>query len=156
MKYRCKICGYIFDEEKEGKKFSELKEDYTCPMCFVGKMMFAPYEEEPEEVKKSKRIFEHAVLFDEKNLGVAKDDSVCIDCGICKSTCLERCGLNFGEDTSKCLTCGQCIMTCPTGALKPKSEVEKILQAKKEGKILIGYTSPAIRVSIGESFGSCP
>ncbi len=157
MKYRCKICGYIYDEEKEEKKFSELNKEYTCPMCFVGKSMFVPYEnKESEEVKKSKRIFEHAVLFDEKNLGVAKDDSVCIDCGICKTTCLERCGLNFGEDTSKCLTCGQCIITCPTKALKPKSEVENILKAKEDGKILICYTSPAIRVSIGESFGYEP
>ena len=28
--YRCSICGAIFDEEKEGKSFSELKE---CPVC---------------------------------------------------------------------------------------------------------------------------
>lgn len=29
-KYRCSVCGYVFDEEKEGKKLSELKE---CPVC---------------------------------------------------------------------------------------------------------------------------
>lgn len=28
--YKCSICGFIFDEEKEGKSFSELKE---CPVC---------------------------------------------------------------------------------------------------------------------------
>lgn len=28
--YKCSVCGYEFDEEKEGKKFSELKE---CPVC---------------------------------------------------------------------------------------------------------------------------
>lgn len=28
--YRCLICGTIFDEAKEGKKFSELRE---CPVC---------------------------------------------------------------------------------------------------------------------------
>ena len=154
MKYRCKICGYIFDEEKEKKKWAEVLDSFVCPMCFVGKAMFTEYKnEETQQTKESKRIFEHAVLFDEKNLGVAKDDAICIDCGICKSTCLERCGLNFGEDTEKCLTCGQCIITCPTGALKPKNEVEKVLEAKKEGKILICYTSPAIRVSIGDAFG---
>src|SRR5574344_471502 len=30
MIYQCGVCGYIYDEEKEGKLFSELKE---CPIC---------------------------------------------------------------------------------------------------------------------------
>lgn len=29
-KYLCPVCGYIFDEEAEGKPFSELTE---CPVC---------------------------------------------------------------------------------------------------------------------------
>ena len=29
-KYKCSVCGYIYDEEKEGKPFSELTE---CPVC---------------------------------------------------------------------------------------------------------------------------
>lgn len=29
-KYKCSVCGYIYDEEKEGKPFSEMKE---CPVC---------------------------------------------------------------------------------------------------------------------------
>ncbi len=42
-KYRCSICGYIFDEEKEGKKFSELRE---CPVCHQPAEKFTLYEEE--------------------------------------------------------------------------------------------------------------
>lgn len=30
MIYKCSICGYVYDEEKEGKPFSELTE---CPVC---------------------------------------------------------------------------------------------------------------------------
>ena len=30
--YRCKICGAIYDEEKEGKPLSELT---GCPVCKV-------------------------------------------------------------------------------------------------------------------------
>ena len=30
MVYKCSICGYLFDEEKEGKSFLELTE---CPLC---------------------------------------------------------------------------------------------------------------------------
>lgn len=153
MKYQCSICGYIYDEEKENKKFIDL-ENYSCPLCFVDKVMFKEYLESDNKIKdESKRVFHNAVKFDKDNLGVFKDDSKCIDCGLCKSTCLERCGLNFGEDTEKCLTCGQCIMTCPTGALRPKNEIEFVKDAMKSGKTMICYTSPSIRVSIGEIIG---
>ena len=40
MKYRCIACGYIYDEDAEGTKFEELPEDWTCPLCGVGKDMF--------------------------------------------------------------------------------------------------------------------
>lgn len=30
MVYRCSVCGYLFDEEREGRKISELK---ACPLC---------------------------------------------------------------------------------------------------------------------------
>ena len=30
MVYKCSVCGYLFDEEKEGKSFSDLTE---CPLC---------------------------------------------------------------------------------------------------------------------------
>lgn len=31
--YRCRVCGYIFNEAQEGKPFSSLKE---CPTCHMG------------------------------------------------------------------------------------------------------------------------
>ncbi len=40
MVYKCTICGYIYDEDKEGVKFSDLPEDWKCPMCGVGKEQF--------------------------------------------------------------------------------------------------------------------
>ena len=45
MKYRCSICGDIYDEEQTGVKFEELPEDWTCPLCGVGKDMFEKVEE---------------------------------------------------------------------------------------------------------------
>ena len=45
MKYKCKICGHIYDEEQEGVKFSDLPETWVCPLCGVGKDMFEPVEE---------------------------------------------------------------------------------------------------------------
>ena len=44
MKYKCNACGWIFDDEKEGKKFEELPEDWVCPVCGVGKDMFSKVE----------------------------------------------------------------------------------------------------------------
>jgi rubredoxin len=36
-KYRCTVCDYIYDEEAEGKTFSELPDDWTCPECGAAK-----------------------------------------------------------------------------------------------------------------------
>ena len=44
MKYVCKVCGYIYDEDAEGVKFSDLPEDYACPLCAVGKDDFKEVE----------------------------------------------------------------------------------------------------------------
>lgn len=47
-KYKCTICGYIFDEEKEGKSFDELD---VCPICKQPKSKFELIEEEEKEQK---------------------------------------------------------------------------------------------------------
>ena len=44
-KYECMEFGYIYDEEKEGVKFEDLPDDWTCPLCGVGKDMFKKVEE---------------------------------------------------------------------------------------------------------------
>ena len=44
-KFQCTVCGYIYaPEENNGISFEELPEDYTCPLCHVGKDMFEKYE----------------------------------------------------------------------------------------------------------------
>lgn len=40
MIYECKICGYRYDESNESVKFANLPDDWTCPVCGVGKDMF--------------------------------------------------------------------------------------------------------------------
>jgi len=45
MKYRCTVCGYIYDDEKEEVPFAELPEDWTCPLCNVSKDLFEKVEE---------------------------------------------------------------------------------------------------------------
>ncbi|MHA1783574.1 MAG: rubredoxin [Candidatus Helarchaeota archaeon] len=43
-KWKCIVCGYIYDEDAEGKKFEDLPEDYECPMCGVPKSEFEKVE----------------------------------------------------------------------------------------------------------------
>lgn len=45
MKYRCTLCGYIYDDDKEPVKFEELPEDWTCPLCKAPKTLFEKVEE---------------------------------------------------------------------------------------------------------------
>lgn len=58
-KYKCRICGFVFDEEKEGKPISEVE---TCYMCGMPAENFELMEGEPaapaEEVKPV--VFEEA------------------------------------------------------------------------------------------------
>ena len=39
-RYRCTVCNYIYDEKKEGRKFSELPDDWRCPVCNSPKTVF--------------------------------------------------------------------------------------------------------------------
>lgn len=47
-KLECKVCGYVYDEVigdpdngiAPGTKWEDLPEDYTCPLCGVGKEDF--------------------------------------------------------------------------------------------------------------------
>jgi rubredoxin len=40
-KYECTVCGYIYDPAKhKDVAFEALVDDWTCPLCGVGKDMF--------------------------------------------------------------------------------------------------------------------
>ena len=44
MKYVCKVCGWVYDEEEQGTKWEDLPEDFACELCGVGKDDFEPAE----------------------------------------------------------------------------------------------------------------
>lgn len=48
MRYKCPVCGYIFDEEKEGKTIDELG---ACPVCGLPASNFIPIDENGNEIK---------------------------------------------------------------------------------------------------------
>ena len=51
-KYKCTICGYIYDPEEgdpsggiePGTSFTNLPDDYICPLCGAGKDEFLIYD----------------------------------------------------------------------------------------------------------------
>ena len=45
-KYRCKICGYIYDpKDNDGVEFVDLPEDWVCPLCGATKEDFEAVNE---------------------------------------------------------------------------------------------------------------
>ena len=44
VKWKCNMCGYVYDEDVEGTPFEDLPDDYKCPMCGASKDMFSKIE----------------------------------------------------------------------------------------------------------------
>lgn len=109
---------------------------------------------------------------DESAVHMIRDNSKCILCRRCTSTCEkvqaigviganERgfstfigspFGLGLGE--TSCVSCGQCIAVCPTGALYEKSCIHEVAAAVADpAKHVIVQTAPAVRAGLGEEFG---
>src|SRR5574344_1401 len=150
-KYRCTMCGHIYDEDIENKKFDELNDDYVCASCEAPKSLFEEIKiEEVDEPTKeepaSEIVLNNAIRVSPDNKGIERIVDKCIDCGQCKTTCLEKEGFTFDENSELCLSCGQCIQTCPVKALIPKNDLP-FLHANLDDKICIAYTSPAVRVA---------
>ncbi|MBO5542848.1 MAG: iron hydrogenase small subunit [Acholeplasmatales bacterium] len=109
--------------------------------------------------------------YDDIAPALIRDTSKCILCGRCVETCKQVQGIgilgfeNRGFKTIvapvenrsfaqvPCIQCGQCVNVCPTGALQEHSEIDKLDEAFKQGKIVIVQTAPAVRAAIAEEFG---
>jgi len=55
-KYKCLLCGYIYDDEKEGVKFEDLPDDWKCPLCFAPKSSFKLVVEETKKTEEKIEI----------------------------------------------------------------------------------------------------
>lgn len=43
--FKCSICGYVYDDDAEAVPFSQLGDDYTCPVCKASKDKIHPVED---------------------------------------------------------------------------------------------------------------
>jgi len=40
MRYECSVCGYVYDEDAEGRPWSDLEDDWECPICGADRSHF--------------------------------------------------------------------------------------------------------------------
>ena len=142
MKYKCSICGYICDD---------ISGIGVCPTCGAPTDLFEEDKDIEEDYTPS-----NAVKISKDNAAIERILDKCINCGMCTQTCLLKEGMMFDENSDLCVNCGQCVVYCPTKALIPKSSYKEFIEAKKQGKICIAYTSPSVRVSVAEIFNLNP
>ncbi|GAB6138710.1 NADH-dependent [FeFe] hydrogenase, group A6 [Halanaerobaculum tunisiense] len=109
---------------------------------------------------------------DDLSPALVREPSKCINCRRCIRVCdniqevhiydvLERgfpavAGPAFSDSLldTPCIACGQCILVCPTGALHTKDNKQQVWNALNDpDQHVVIQTAPAIRVTIGESFG---
>ncbi len=80
-KWKCSVCGYIYDEAKERIPFEDLPEEWTCPQCGAPKSAFRIIEGE-ETIIKGKtavadKIVEQLVAYSVKRVyGIPGDSNL--------------------------------------------------------------------------------
>ncbi len=40
MKFECSVCSYVYDEDAGGRPFTELADDWECPICGADRSYF--------------------------------------------------------------------------------------------------------------------
>lgn len=109
---------------------------------------------------------------DDVSPSIVRDNNKCILCRRCVAVCektqyagvigpvdrgfktqiASAWGMSLAQ--TACVCCGQCINYCPVGALREKSEVEKVWSYIADpNKHVVVQPAPSVRAGLGEEFG---
>ncbi len=150
--------------------------DQNCTICHSNGVCELQRLTEELNIKENRYeniLEEEAIMYG--NPSIVRDMNKCIKCGRCIQACndVQHVGAiyNIGRSTEmrmgpaydydltqvSCTYCGQCISVCPVGAIYEKDDVVSVLEAiENPEKTVIVQVAPAIRVSVGETFGMKP
>ena len=81
-KYKCSICGYIYDEDENEKLFEDLDDTYKCPLCGVSKDLFI-LDDNTSFLEDFDDINTNSIVISKDNVAISKDKLKCINCGMC-------------------------------------------------------------------------
>ncbi len=118
-RFRCTVCNWVYDEEKEGKKFSEQPDSYTCPSCGAPKSAFVPEGVVKGDTKITSnvadKVVEQLISFGVKHIyGIPGDSNLPLIEAIRKSGRI-RFVLTRHEETAAFMACAHGKMTDKLG-----------------------------------------
>ncbi|MDO4623532.1 MAG: [FeFe] hydrogenase, group A [Eubacteriales bacterium] len=109
------------------------------------------------------------------NFPLIRESTKCIGCMRCIQVCDKMQGMHIWDlegtggrthinvadmkdiQDSNCTLCGQCITHCPTGALRERNDIDRVMWAIDNPDITtVVQIAPAVRTAWGESFGLKP
>jgi len=79
MKHVCSICGYVYDDQQQKVPFSQLPDDWKCPLCGAAKSDFVAQQEEsaPRYQEMAAEITEPQVHPDMQKLSPGQMSALC-------------------------------------------------------------------------------
>ena len=91
------------------------------------------------------------------NPSIVRHASKCVLCGKCKDVCKKSMGVagywKYDGNDIVCINCGQCANVCPVDSITERDDSNILLEAIASKKKVVFITSPATRVSLGETAG---
>ena len=80
-RFRCSVCNFVYNGDKESKRFSELLDSWTCPVCGAPKKAFVPERgskgDENISSNVAEKIIEQLVAFGVKHVfGIPGDSNL--------------------------------------------------------------------------------